>query len=1005
MTTSTRGYRALLRRLALVGGAATLIFVAGAPAGMAGSGSPTSASARSAAHANSVHSSVQVATPVPTPSPNPTVTNPGPLPPGAPQAGTKPPTGGSLLQRALLASGQAAPASSLSGGPCTLAGGVWTCDDLWAIPGTISAAGLPLPLPIWGFSTTGTPGSASVPGPLFIVTAGTPVQMILHNELPSASLTDPNMMSLEMPASGAVPDTVGIAPGVAPKTYDFGSFAPGTYIYEAGPTGYGARQVRMGLAGIMIVRPANFAICNCAYGTAANAANLGNDGFVDEANLLLNEFDPAFNADPFGSDPIDFSPSVFTVNGQAYDPLHPTFSQINVDSGKVLLLHEANLTDHERGMTIVNERQTILADDSYQLANTSNVATKWLNPGQVSDSFVTVDPSFALGTKIPVYDAGLDFSNAGATGLGGMFAYLDVTQGAAGSTSGPVTSVQVAPTTNSGTEDLNVTGTIAVGGGATLSAAEWFLDDPGLPGSGTPITGPLASFSFTIPSATLNADLISSIKRDGDHVIWVHGFDSTGTGTWGVVSGDVFTYNVTGPVIGELSLHASPTNGLRPTDVANGGGPVLNGVAQNAPNNDLVILGLAGSSLSNFTVTGAEYCFDSATCPNGTGVPLVLVPTGSNASSQQIDAMGNVLTTPTSCVPTATPLGVTPPSIPAAPGGGSVVSLCGTVPAATLLALSQGTHTLYIHACEQVSTGTGACGTQTVPRWGSFTAPGAVIQFVIDKTGPATLNVNLDANPNNGKIANLGNLNFLDSLQVSATFDDTVTGNSNIAYGEVFVTCSPVTQPLTCKSTTGPIDPVTNAAPPDGTGAEMIAAGAAWDSPAKVAYAYIPLAELTAYPEGHVRFWVHGEDQAGNFGPWAYQDLIYDVTPPVFDTPALPIPPAPPTTIACTSGCSISFTAHDPVSGGVNSSIVQAEWFIDQGAHLACEINVPGCAAEVVVLGDPGYGNGTPISVSAPGTSIADSFNPGPLPPGTHIVFRVKDAAGNWSLDNLVVTS
>jgi len=66
---------------------------------------------------------------------------------------------------------------------------------------------------------------------------------------------------------------------------------------------------------------------------------------------------------------------------------------------------------------------------------------------------------------------------------------------------------------------------------------------------------------------------------------------------------------------------------------------------------------------------------------------------------------------------------------------------------------------------------------------------------------------------------------------------------------------------------------------------------------------------------------------------------------------------------------------------------------------------VPGCAAEVAVTSDPGYGSGTPISIGSPGTSVSASFNPGPLPAGTHIVFRVKDAAGNWSLDNLVVTS
>jgi hypothetical protein len=185
----------------------------------------------------------------------------------------------------------------------------------------------------------------------------------------------------------------------------------------------------------------------------------------------------------------------------------------------------------------------------------------------------------------------------------------------------------------------------------------------------------------------------------------------------------------------------------------------------------------------------------------------------------------------------------------------------------------------------------------------------------------------------------------------------------------------------------------------------MIPSGARWDSPTKLAFAYIPLAELTAYPEGHVRFWVHAQDLAGNFGPWSYKDMTYDKTAPVFDTPALPVPPAPPTSIACAAGCSINFTAHDPVSGGVNSNIVQAEWFVDNGATLICEANFPGCTPEVVALSDPGFGNATPVSIATPlSTSVTASITLGPQATGTHIVFRVRDAAGNWSLDNLVVT-
>jgi hypothetical protein len=530
------------------------------------------------------------------------------------------------------------------------------------------------------------------------------------------------------------------------------------------------------------------------------------------------------------------------------------------------------------------------------------------------------------------------------------------------------------------------------------------------------------TFNFTIQPADLNYLVMNGLTKDGDHIIWVHAKDSVGT--WGVVAGDVFTYNKTGPVVGALSLHASPTNGLRPTDVANGGGPIdpITLVPQNAPSNDLVILGMASASLSNFVVTGAEYCIDSMVpCPTNSNLPnnpnpsgptaLVLTPGGTSDGTLAIDAYGNPLVTPTACVPMPSPPGVTPPSLGGAPGGGSIVSFCGTVPQDMLRnGLSEGTHTLYIHACEQLSSSTTPCAEGT-PRWGAFSTD-ASIKFVIDKHGPATTAISIDPNPNNGNLSNKGNLNFLDSLQVAAKLSDASAGNSNIAYAEVFVTCSPASLATpTCPSVNGPIDPATNAVPADGSGAEMIPSGAAWDSPDKVAFAYIPLAVLTAYPEGYVRFWVHAQDQAGNFGPWISADsadLKFDKTPPVFDSPALPTPTSAPNTVACSTVtvCTVKFTAHDPLHGGVNSNIVQVEWFIDQGAQVICEANVPGCTPEVAVLSDPGYGSATPGAFTTPvGTTRSGTITLGQQAVGTKIVFRVKDEAGNWSLDNLVVTT
>jgi hypothetical protein len=152
-----------------------------------------------------------------------------------------------------------------------------------------------------------------------------------------------------------------------------------------------------------------------------------------------------------------------------------------------------------------------------------------------------------------------------------------------------------------------------------------------------------------------------------------------------------------------------------------------------------------------------------------------------------------------------------------------------------------------------------------------------------------------------------------------------------------------------------------------------------WDSPTKVAYAYLPLAELTAYPEGKVRFWVHAKDIAGNWGTgadWSYVDLILDRTAPNLTSATI-------AGGACTglnTGCTVSFTATDPVSGGVNSNIVQGEWFTGT---------------------DPGQGLGFPFGI-VPNTTVSGSFHPAATS-GTQIFLRVKDAAGNWSATRTVV--
>ena len=109
----------------------------------------------------------------------------------------------------------------------------------------------------------------------------------LHNiDLPSAT-------SLMIAGQPGVPDMTGVTAGNS-KTYSFPasgstSLKPGTYLYEAGLTADGPRQVAMGLYGALIVRPAGAPLQ--AYADPSTT-------FADEAVLVLSEIDPAFNAAP-----------------------------------------------------------------------------------------------------------------------------------------------------------------------------------------------------------------------------------------------------------------------------------------------------------------------------------------------------------------------------------------------------------------------------------------------------------------------------------------------------------------------------------------------------------------------------------------------------------------------------------------------------------------------------------------------------------------------------------
>jgi FtsP/CotA-like multicopper oxidase with cupredoxin domain len=954
---ATRKSAQSLRRV-LTAAAATLLVVA------AGSGTALAAPSPGGASAPT-----PATTPVtPTPTPGAAVTAP------APTHAT--PTVATAVTKAAAAavSTRTAPTAALAGpGACGSTGSA-VAYDLYALAGT-GAAGTPLAgVPFWGFSQSST--GPSLPGPTLFMCEADTLALTLHNQLPAAPNAQASQsLSIELPAASGQPDTTGIGPGPTPKLYTFSNFAPGDYLYEAGNTPGGARQVAMGLSGLLIVRPTGYSPVNLsAYGTPSSQ-------FVDEATLEVSEISTEFNSDPFGRDLHEYSPDLFLINGKAFDPAAP--NTIPVAPGDTLLLHEANLGLRDHGMDVLGHRQTVLADDSHGLTNPQNVAVKWLVPGQVSDSFVTVDPSAQTGFTYPIFGSGFELNNGSSGGLGGMLAELSVATGVGGISNGPsTTNVSVSPTTNHGQLNPNdvtsgqITVSATFNSTVGLAGAEWFVDNVRASGSGTPITAPSGN-SATVTFNIAWTEFLAALARDnadaainGDHVIWVHARDTAGT--WGTASGDVETMSITGPGTSQLNFHTSPTNDHNPNNIDG--------------SNDLVVWATAQSSLVDWNVLGAYACIDSSTCSGSSRHDLFTnpPPTGPAYNSAS-DPAANYPSLPgvsypaqtPACTPQATPGpdGGLPPPVNQ-PGGGNVVSACGVIPQADLAGLTSGVHQLYIRAYEGQNYD-GDPNTGTVPGgWGVITGAAAAQALVIDRTGPTTRNLGVVPNPNNGYQNGPGNLGFLDSVQVTATLDDTASGASQVATSELFLTPTPVpagspagTLPR-CDGTTPPPSSVT------GTGAAMVPSGGAWNSSLLTAYAYVPLTDIRSCAEGQVVLWVHAKDVAGNWGPFQSVTLTYDKTLPVISSAAA----------TRTAGVvTLTVTANDPASGGVSSNIVAAEWFTGS---------------------DPGPGNAIAVVTSNPapppsftaGNPVTFSFIPGTgrFPAGAVIRVRVKDAAGNW---------
>ena len=448
------------------------------------------------------------------------------------------PLGGLLLLLVMTLLLRASPVmAELPPGPCVSAGGTTTC-ELWAIPGTLTMPDGAV-VPIWGFADN-IAGPASVPGPLLLGTQGETMEVILHNALPDETV------ALAFPGQELLPDLEGVATGET-VIYTFTLTDPGTYLYEAGLTDNGVRQVAMGLYGAIVVRPASDPAW--AYDDVATA-------FDDEVLLVLGEIDPVFNAAPGDFEMYEYAPRYWLINGQAY----PDVPEIDVLPGQKILLRYINAGLESHWMGLLGMRQQIIASEGRLRPGAYGVVSENLAAGQTMDALITVPASAVQDQRFALYDTNLILHNAsqrlasGNLAYGGMMTFLHTVTTTAALPAGPVVSnVQVSPNPTAGADGVTLSANLASAAGVT--AAEFFTTTVGAPGSGIAMV--VANGGAT---AAIDASTLANWPSDFI-VIYVRGQDANG---WGPVGSTVLNLDKTGPSIVGMSLSPEPNNGTRP---------------------------------------------------------------------------------------------------------------------------------------------------------------------------------------------------------------------------------------------------------------------------------------------------------------------------------------------------------------------------------------------------------------------------------------------------------
>ncbi|MBE2223980.1 MAG: multicopper oxidase family protein, partial [Anaerolineae bacterium] len=477
----------------------------------------------------------------------------------------------------------------------------------------------------------------------------------------------------------------------------------------------------------------------------------------------------------FQADPNNFDMTLFKPDYWLINgKAYAQTEKIEAVPGEKVLLRYVNAGIQEHTVGVLGLYQTVLSVDGQPHQHTKQYVVSTMGGGQTSDSLVTVPTTAVINSHYAIYNAGSQQLHNNGQGPFGGIMTFIETTSGSPKPVGGPLADNLSVSPNPVTLNTDVTLTADLD---TTSTSGLTITEWEyfINSTGANGTGTLMSVNVPAPSTSVQSTIpAATLALIPAGDITIYVHGKDENGIWGPFNSVVLDLVGAGPVIAGMHLNSSPANGEKPVRIQ--------------ATADATIVG-------DIDVVGAEYFIDTPGA-DGDGIAMTL--------NRQ------------------------------AP----ISSLTAEIDAATIQALSEGAHIIYMHALDELG------------NWGEY----STITLIVDRTGPTANGLRLTPNPNNGKLS-------VNSSSTGVLLEISLTDAAAIKTAEGFIN----------------YDPANN---PNGTGFSLIAGDAVYDSDFERAYFIIPLTTIRSLAEGEHSIDFHGKDVAGNWGSMSSMTLIMDKTGP-----------------------------------------------------------------------------------------------------------------------------